>query len=80
MNCGKTIPIADVEQHSISCTKVNEELLKLESNQYEVYSIHFKIKRLIEYLQSLNKISFIQLITIHRKAVIVKKFTAFRRS
>ena len=32
MNCGNSIAIDDIEKHSMSCTKVSDEVLKNESN------------------------------------------------
>ena len=52
MNCGNSIPLDEIEQHSNVCTKVSEEILKTESNKAEVYSINYKLAKLKEHLNN----------------------------
>ncbi len=55
MNCGNSIPVDDIEEHSKVCTKVSEEVLKNENNKYEVYHVNYKLKKLGEHVNSLTK-------------------------
>ena len=56
MNCGNLININDIENHSLICLKVSDEIMKNESSKYELYSIDYKLKKLKEHLLSiLNK-------------------------
>ena len=50
MNCGNSIAIDDIEKHSMSCTKVSDEVLKNESNSYELYNINYKLNKLKEHV------------------------------
>ena len=52
MNCGNSIPVDEIEEHSKFCTKVSEEIIKNESNHYEVYHINYKLKKLGEHVES----------------------------
>ena len=54
MNCGNSIAIDDIEKHSMSCTKVSEEVLKNESNSYELYNINYKLNKLKEHVSSIK--------------------------
>ena len=53
MNCGNLISLNDIEKHSLTCTKVSEEVMKSESSKYELYSINYKLKKLSEHLSSI---------------------------
>ena len=53
MNCGNLISLNDIENHSLTCTKVSEEVMKSESSKYELYSIDYKLKKLNEHLSSI---------------------------
>jgi len=53
MNCGNLISLNDIEKHSLTCTKVSEEVMKSESSKYELYSIDYKLKKLNEHLSSI---------------------------
>ena len=56
INCGNIINIDDIENHSLICLKVSDEIMKNESSKYELYSIDYKLKKLKEHLLSiLNK-------------------------
>lgn len=54
MNCGNSISADDIERHSMICTKVTDEVLKTESNTYELYSINYKLNKLKEHVQSIT--------------------------
>ena len=54
MNCGNSIPADNIEEHSKTCVKVSEEILKNDNNKNEIFSINFKLKKLKEHLTSIN--------------------------
>lgn len=54
MNCGNSIAVDDIEKHSMTCTKVSEEVLKNESNSYELYNINYKLNKLKEHVSSIK--------------------------
>lgn len=54
MNCGSNVSINNIEQHSLKCTKVSEEVMKNESNAYELYPINYKLKRLREHASNIS--------------------------
>lgn len=54
MNCGNNISVNDIEQHSLKCTQVSEEVLKNETNAYELYPINYKLKRLKEHAANIS--------------------------
>ena len=53
MNCGNLISFDKIENHSLTCIKVSEEIMKTESSNYELYSIDYKLKKLKEHLSSI---------------------------
>ena len=53
MNCGNLIAISDIENHSLICLKVSDEIMKNESSKYELYSIDYKLRKLKEHLLSI---------------------------
>lgn len=54
MNCGNSILIDCIEKHSLTCTKVSEEISKNEKSNVALYSINYKIKKLKEHLDMIN--------------------------
>ena len=44
MNCGNLISFDKIENHSLTCIKVSEEIIKIEGSNYELYSIDYKLK------------------------------------
>lgn len=54
MNCGNCIQIDNIERHSVTCTKVSEEIIKNEQSNVGLYSINYKIKKLKEHLTMIS--------------------------
>ena len=50
MNCGNSIFLDEIEQHSKVCTKVSDEMLKTESNKAKMNFINYQLNKLNERL------------------------------
>ena len=53
MNCGNLISFDNIENHSLTCTKVSDEIMKTESSNYQFFNIDYKLKKLKEHLSSI---------------------------
>jgi len=53
MNCGNLISFDDIEKHSLTCTKVSDEIMKNDISKLEINSIDYKLKKLQEHLLSM---------------------------